>query len=773
MTEWVILLSICIQLAAAIASARFFKENPSRGAWLFVSIAIFFMVFRRFFGLLRTTGGSGEFLETISFVEESVGLMTSLFLFLGLYRLGSLFRFVQSSAQRLVASEKRYRAIFHNASDAILIIDREGNIIDANNSAERLLGFSVEKLRGSNLSLFSAPDQPEGITIQEIIRMGIRNNGERCEWVLIGGDGRRIDTEVRASRLVTNGEEGILCVFRDCTKEKMAQRELRRSREYLELILDKNPMPIFVVDKEGKVVFWNIACENLTGISKDEIVGKEPREGFRSLYPGKETPPPTLAELLIMFDAQTIAKKMSKKGLSLYPLIPEAVTCEVVFEVEGKSKVTRLIASKLYDQKGRFIGAIQIAHDVTQERAMERYMSQLQRMEALGRLAAGISHDFRNILMVIQTGVELVTSRLDDHDRVARARREIELALGQGVSLCRQLMGFAREGIESAQEVPRAISVNGVIQTLEKFIRRIFRENIHLQFELDPLVGNVKALPGQIDRILLNLFLNAQDAMPQGGTLLVRSRRVQVSSEEIPPGEENVKPGMFVLVTVKDTGVGMDEETLKRIFEPFYSKKESVGHGIGLYVVWSELRRLGGFVRVESSYSLGTAFHVYLPVWEEEKESREEVSEFEETALEETLGSKRILVVEDNLALRSVLTDMLKALGHQVEEAGSVREALHLLERMGEDLDVVLSDVGLPDGDGYRLVKEICSRFPHVKPVIMTGYADAEVVEACRAENIPVLYKPFSVHEIQKIFSTGLEKSGIKLLNEKSNRKGQ
>jgi len=558
-----------------------------------------------------------------------------------------------------------------------------------------------------------------------------------------------------------------LCVFRDCTKEKIAQRELRRNHEYLELILDKNPMPIFVVDKEGRVVLWNIACENLTGISKDEIVGKYPREGFKSLYPGKENPPITLAELLIMFDAQTVAKKISKKGVSLYPLIPEAVTCEVVFEVEGKSKVARLIASRLYDKKGRFIGAIQIAHDVTQERAMERYMSQLQRMESLGRLAAGIAHDFRNILMVIQTGMELITNRLDDHSRIARAKREIELALGQGVSLCRQLMGFAREGIESAQEVPKAISVNGIIQTLEKFVRRIFRENIHLQFELDSLAGNVKALPGQIDRILLNLFLNAQDAMPQGGTLLVKSRRVQISSEEIPPGEENVRPGMFVLVTVKDTGVGIDEETLQRIFEPFYSKKESVGHGMGLYVVWSEVKRLGGFIRVESFCSLGTAFHVYLPVYEEEKEGKREISETEEVTFDETASSKRILMVEDNLALRSVLADMLKTLGHQVEEAGTVREALHLLERIGEDLDMVISDVGLPDGDGYRLVKEICSRFPHVKPVVMTGYAEAEVVNACRSENIPVLYKPFSVREIQKIFSTGFEKSGINFLSEK------
>lgn|GEM_PF-3085780 len=558
-----------------------------------------------------------------------------------------------------------------------------------------------------------------------------------------------------------------MCVFRDCTKEKIAQRELRRNHEYLELILDKNPMPIFVVDKEGRVVLWNIACENLTGISKDEIVGKYPREGFKSLYPGKENPPITLAELLIMFDAQTVAKKISKKGVSLYPLIPEAVTCEVVFEVEGKSKVARLIASRLYDKKGRFIGAIQIAHDVTQERAMERYMSQLQRMESLGRLAAGIAHDFRNILMVIQTGMELITNRLDDHSRIARAKREIELALGQGVSLCRQLMGFAREGIESAQEVPKAISVNGIIQTLEKFVRRIFRENIHLQFELDSLAGNVKALPGQIDRILLNLFLNAQDAMPQGGTLLVKSRRVQISSEEIPPGEENVRPGMFVLVTVKDTGVGIDEETLQRIFEPFYSKKESVGHGMGLYVVWSEVKRLGGFIRVESFCSLGTAFHVYLPVYEEEKEGKREISETEEVTFDETASSKRILMVEDNLALRSVLADMLKTLGHQVEEAGTVREALHLLERIGEDLDMVISDVGLPDGDGYRLVKEICSRFPHVKPVVMTGYAEAEVVNACRSENIPVLYKPFSVREIQKIFSTGFEKSGINFLSEK------
>ncbi|MEJ5300536.1 MAG: PAS domain S-box protein [Thermodesulforhabdaceae bacterium] len=775
MVEWIILTSICIQLTAAVMAARFFKENPAKGAWLFVCIAILLMVFRRFFGLIRITTGSGEILETVSFVEESIGLGTSLLLLLGVYRLGFLFRFVQNTTQKLITSEKRYRAIFHNVSDAILIIGREGNILDANSSAEKLFGFSIDKLRGSHLSLFSAPDQIEGTSVQEIIHSGIQNSGKSHEWILIGEDGRRIEAEVRASRLVTNGEEGILCVFRDRTREKQAERELRKSWEYLELVLDRNPMPIFVIDQEGRVALWNTSCENLTGISRTEIIGKKPGEGFGVLYPGREIPPATLAELLITFDAETLVKKMSKKGVSRYPLIPEAITCEVIFEVEGKPKIARLIASRLYDRKGRLIGAIQIAHDVTLERSMERYMSHLQRMEALGRLAAGIAHDFRNILMVIQNSMELIVRELKDHSQIARHRREIELALGQGVSLCRQLMGFARGGEEEREEKPRAISVNGVIQTLEKFVRRIFRENIHLQFELDPLAGSVKALPGQIDRILLNLFLNAQDAMPEGGTLLVKSRDVRVPPEEIPPGEENVKPGRFVLVTVKDTGVGMDEKTLQKIFEPFYSRKESGGHGLGLYIVWSELKRLGGFVRVESSYSLGTAFHVYFPVWEEEGEDWEVESvksdQEEKVFLVESLKPRRVLVVEDNLALRNVLCEMLVSFGHKVEKAGSVKEALHLVERIGKDLDVVISDIGLPDGDGYEMIKEISRRLPHIKSVLMTEYVRGEVIEACRAENILLLYKPFSATKLQEIFAS-LERSDVEFLGRNQNRKG-
>ncbi|MCX7823847.1 MAG: PAS domain S-box protein [Syntrophobacterales bacterium] len=740
MTEWIIFFSVFVQLVAAFMALRFFEGIPAKKGWLFISIAVSLMVLRRFFGLLRTTGeGQNLPLETIGLIEETIGFATSCFLLYGLYHLGSLFKFVQESGEKIISSEKKYRSVFHGASDAIFVVSRDGTILDCNESAEKLLGVSSEDLIGAKLSRFIL--FPDIETLRETISPNRIN--EVC-WIISTSDGRKIEAELRASRVMIDGEENILCVFRDRTEEKRMQQELQKSYEYFELLFDKNPVPIFTLDESGRVVLWNFACEKLTGIPKDAIIGKKPN--FESIYPNRKVPP-TLAELLLVFDASSLAKKFEKQGVSLYLGMPDAVTCETVFEVHGRKKIVKLIASRIYSPNEELIGVIQIAQDITTERALERYAFQAQRMEALGRLASGIAHDFRNILMVVQSGMEFLKYKFQDNPEVRRYSREVGIAIDQGVSLCRQLMGFAVEE-RSEQLMPQAYNVNNIIRSLEKFVRRVFRENIHVQVELDPNISNVKAYPGQIDRVLINLFLNAQDAMPSGGTLLVRTKEVNVSREEIPPGIENVSPGPFVVIMVKDTGIGMDEVTLEKIFEPFFSGKKEMGHGLGLYVVWNEIRNLGGFIKVESSLSLGTVFYCYLPVWKEGIEDRD-LEESEDTI--EVTTPKRILLVEDNLALKDIMANALQALGHLVYVAGSIREALYLLDKEGEFLDVAICDFRLTDGSGYTVVEEIQSRFPHIKPVLMTGYAEKEVVDKCRRDGIPVLSKPFSMGKLQRI----------------------
>lgn len=749
MIEWIVVLSMCIQAVAAFLALRFFEGLPAKKGWLFISIAVFMMIFRRLFGLLRTTGAVQDFpYETIGLIEETVGFLTSCFLLVGFYYLGSLFRFIQESSERVIAGERKYRSIFHGVSDAIFIIDKDGVIIDCNESAEKLLGFKSNYLVGSHLSLFTY--YPDCEALQKSISV---NKQDSMEWVLVGSDGRKIETELRTNRLLINGEEGILCIFRDRSEEKRMQRELKESYEYLDVLFDKNPIPIFTLDESGRVVLWNLSCAKLTGIPKEDIIGRKPC--FESLYPGRKAPP-TLAELLLVFDASSLAKKFERRGVSLYLGMSDAVTCETVFEVYGSKKIVKLIASRLYNRNNEFIGVIQIAQDITLERVLERYASQVQRMESLGRLAGGIAHDFRNILMVIQNSTELLKYRLKDHPEVKHYVREVGVAVEHGVSLCRQFMGFAAEGVDE-QKILRALNVNNIIGSLERFIRRVFREDVHIQIELDPNIGKVKAYPGQIDRALLNLFLNAQDAMPHGGTLHVETRDVTVSREEIPPGVEDVKPGRFVRITVKDTGVGMDEKTLGRIFEPFFSGKKEAGHGLGLYVVWREIRSLGGFIQVESAPSFGTAFYCYLPVCEERDEG-EEIEDSEEPVGD--VSPKRVLVVEDNLALKDIMIETLRSLGHFVEGAGSVREALLVLERRGGLLEVVLCDARLPDGSGYRIIKELQYRFPHVRPVLMTGYTEKDILDECKKDGIPVLIKPFSVARLQEIFA-GMEESPV------------
>lgn len=747
MIEGIVLFSMCIQILAAILAIRYFGETVSkRSGWLFVSVAVFLMILRRFFGFLRVTSG-----EDVILIEEVIGFVTSCLLCLGLFKLGALFRFVRDSGEKIMASEKKYRSVFHGVSDVIFIVSHDGTILDCNEAAERLLGFSSESIKGANIAIFSHPDQLEPDALKKAISSGGK---EKIDWTLVGSDGRKIEAELRLSQVIVDGEETILCVFRDRTEEKRIQRELMRSYEYLELVLDKNPIPIFTLDTSGRVVLWNTGCERLTGIPREKILGNKP--DFKALYPGRDVPPSTLAELLLKFGPAFLAKKLADRGVSLDSTMPDTLTCETVFETEGTIKRVKLMASRLYDQKGKLIGAIQIAEDVTMERALERYASQAQRMESLGRLASGVAHDFRNILMIIKNSTELVKYKLRGNSEIERHSREIGIAVEQGVSLCRQLMGFAKEKDEGALQ---ALDVNSIVRDLGRFIRRVFREDIHVQTELSDGIGKVRAYPGQIDRILINLFLNAQDAMPSGGTLFIKTGEVEVTDKDIPRGVENVKPGRFVIVTVRDTGVGMDEETIHKIFEPFFSSKKGTGRGLGLYVVWNEIRNLGGFIKVESSLSLGTAFHCYIPVWEEEVREAEEIVEESEETIKAT-GSKNILVVEDNLALRDIMVQTLRYLGHSVKAVGSVKEALYALEIGGENIDVLLSDVQLPDGNGYELIEEVQSKFPHIKFILMTGYTDSDITKRCYAKKIPVIFKPFSIEKLQEAIAR-LEDSAI------------
>lgn len=529
--------------------------------------------------------------------------------------------------------------------------------------------------------------------------------------------------------------------------ERKAQEKERNALDFMHTLFDCIPIPTFAVDTEGRAILWNRACEDLTALRRDGILGRKP--DFSSLYPGRKAPP-TLAELLITMTPEEIVERFKKAGVWIKE---NAVVVETSFRVGDSMKTVKLIAGRVYDGKGIMRGAIQTAQDVTSERRAEQYLRTFQKIEAIGRLAVGIAHDFRNILMIAQTATELLPEEYLKDRAVMSCVEEIRQAVKRGSELCNHLMRFAGLG----EEKPFKVFLNTVIVEWERMFRRLLRENIHLTVDLAPDLWAIEATPAQIERIITNLVLNAQEAIPDGGSIVIRTENVRLSGRDvIPPA----RAGRFVRLTVEDTGVGMDEETRERIFEPFFSTKRRNGRagGMGLYVVYSEVKNMGGFIEVKSEPGKGSAFYIYFPALHPVVHTGAE--RVAQAGTEEGERMERrgcVLLVEDEPSLREMLAEFLVKRGFVVHKAGDGREALEVFQRIRDELDVVITDVGLPgEMDGCALVEKILSQREDIRVVVMTGYATERVTKSIADKGcVEVVNKPFSVVDILRLLEKG------------------
>ncbi len=742
MLKLVILLSITFQILAVVVALMSFRKNPSKGAWLIISIALVLMTFRRFMGFLKLANLESPEIEFTTFTEETIALATSILLFLGIHNLNSLFERIQQMNRSTLVSERKYRSVFKSVSEALFITDMEGNIVDCNEASIRLLGLSEDDITGKNIvELFQ-----EKQSLEKLIKL---SGSAPLELVLVKGEGTIVYTEAKVDKIIINGEEKLLFAFKDLTKEI----EAKKSKEYFEILLDSYPIPTFALNNKGEVVLWNKTCEELTNIPRWKVIGKKP--DFSALYQDRKEPPPSLAELLIKYEPSKLIEKFKHRNVLKYG--HNILTCESSFRVGDTVKIIKIIASRLFDKNEKFIGAVQVAQDITSEKIAHHCMANLQKMEAIGRLSVGVAHDFRNILMIIQSATDLIAKDSPSNPYI----KDIKFAIERGSNLCKQLMVYSKDLEEL--EKSTTLSIHGILKGNERLLRKIFKEDVHFYLELNAESDIVRASSYQIDRIITNLLINAQDAMPEGGTLVVKTENVCVEPHEIPMEWES-SPGDFIKITVKDTGIGMDEETLAHIFEPFFSKKGR-GHGLGLYVVYSEVKKLKGFIKVESKPSLGTSFYVYLPLAKDDKATTEK----EDRRIIEGF-SKTILLIEDEYLLRKNLAKAIMAMGHKVIDAGSVREAIEIMEVEGSNIDLILTDFGLPEMNGFSLIKEIVEKHRKIPAIIMTGYADKAIITACKEANIPVIYKPFNLEELQsKIIDLFIE--GNSVSNNKCSRR--
>ena len=371
-----------------------------------------------------------------------------------------------------------------------------------------------------------------------------------------------------------------------------------------------------------------------------------------------------------------------------------------------------------------------------QREQLEEQLRQAQKMEALGRLAGGVAHDFNNLLTVIKGHSELLIDRMKPTDAIYGSTQQIMRTADRAASLTRQLLAFSRMQVLQ----PRILDLNTMVADMSKLLRRLVREDIEFGFRLGDTLGRVKADPSQIEQVLLNLTVNASDAMPQGGKLTIETQKLKVD-EAYARARPPLKSGQYVQLVVTDTGHGMDAATKSRIFEPFFTTKESgKGTGLGLATVYGVVRQSGGFIWVETSPGKGARFEIYLPRVVEKKEA---VS-YERVAARSRLGSETILVVEDEDEVRSLASEFLRSAGYSVLTAKDGVEALEVSDRLGGSIQLLLTDVVMPKMRGTELAQKLKACFPSLRVVYMSGYLEQDTSCGEILEKAIVLQKPFS-----------------------------
>jgi PAS domain S-box-containing protein len=509
-------------------------------------------------------------------------------------------------------------------------------------------------------------------------------------------------------------------------ERKRSEGRIRESEARLRVLIEQLPAVLWTVDKELRFTSALGAGLARLGLRPNQVVGLTLQDYF-------ETSDPTFVPVA--------AHRRAVAG--------EPVT----FHVEWKNGSYACHVEPLRGADGEPLGAICMALDITDRKELEERFRQSQKMEAVGRLAGGIAHDFNNLLMVIQGYADLLTDRLPAGDPARRSAEQIQMASQRAASLTQQLLAFSRKQILA----PKVLNVQTVVADMERILRRLIGEDIHLETSSEEDLGLVKADRSQIEQVILNLAVNARDAMPGGGRLTIETANVELDASltHVP---QVLAPGRYVMLAVTDNGTGMDSETQAHIFEPFFTTKEK-GHGtgLGLATVYGIVKQSGGYVWVYSEPGHGATFKIYLPRIEDEGSpvGRDPV-EFRSHVRG---SSEMVLLVEDEKGVRELAREYLECSGYRVLEAEDGHTALELAAMHAGAIDVLLTDVVMPGIGGRELAERVAQLRPSIKILYMTGYTDHAIVHHGILENGAVLLqKPFTLatlaSKLREILST-------------------
>jgi PAS domain S-box-containing protein len=616
----------------------------------------------------------------------------------------------------LRASETELRALFAAMTDVIFVIDRSGRHLKVAPTNPEILYRPPDSIIGKTLhEIF--PTSTADIFL-EFVQTALSTQDQVSAEYSLDIRGREMWF---AATIAPMTEETVVWVARDITQYKEAAKALRESENlYRDTVENANDI-IYTLDLDGRYISVNPAGERITGYTRDEI---------RHMR---------FSDIIAPEYVQTVLERMEKKlengGATIY---------EVELITKNQNRVSVEVNSRLLEKGGTPVAVLGIARDITERKhaedklgLIEEQLRQSQKLESIGLLAGGIAHDFNNMLTVIKGYSDLILRKLSEDDPMRPRIEEIRQAGERAGDLTYQLLAFSRKQILQ----PQLLNINEVVSEVSRMLKRLIGEDIDLRTVLNERLGYVESDRGQITQALMNLALNARDAMPAGGKLTVETDNV-VLDDVYARQHIAVAPGQYVLLAVSDNGVGMDARTRERIFEPFFTTKGvGEGTGMGLAMVYGFVKQSGGNIWVYSEVGRGTTFKIYLPRIDKQPEASPE----ETPGHVLPTGTETILLVEDEDLVRGLVDRILTTCGYTVLQASNGTAAIKLCQEAECEIDLVITDVVMPEMGGRELVKRLSLTRPALRAIYMSGYTDKSIVHhGILQEGTNFIQKPFT-----------------------------
>ncbi len=620
----------------------------------------------------------------------------------------------------LKRSSKWFSTTLKSIGAALVAVDEEGNVIFMNQTAQTLIGWELHRAVGSDLKnvchIIDGKTRKE-LRLSEHLNRVIKDGvpfAIRDTAMLQAADGRQPYVTGSLTPILDENKRilGAVMVLHDLTDIKQAEEQVLT----LATVIEQADDSVIITDVNGINQYVNPGFERITGFTKDEVIG-------------------------LSINSLRNTQKNSTVYRNLIDILADKEVCRDRFEFTKKNGAMCQLEStnfRITDGHGNVINYVSISRDISKEVELQRQLTQSQKMEALGRLAGGVAHDFNNYLTIINGYSALLLTKADEDDTYYKYVNQINETGERAVMLIKQLLAFSRKDVIAAT----VVTPNPTIRDMESMLRRLLSKDIHLTLKLDSDVGSVKVDTGQLGQVIMNLVVNAGDALEGGGDIIIETKNVELDPETRDI-DLDVRSGAHVVIAVSDSGCGMDRETISHVFEPFYTTKEKgKGTGLGLSIVYGFVKELGGDIRVSSERDVGTTFELFIPVSLKGKSENRGVRLSSDSTV--SSGTETILVVDGEEDIRNFIYELISDKGYNVLMAEAGKEALRVADEYNGVIHLLLTDIVIPRMTGFELFEKISASRPEIQALYTTGYVeDGEVQKQVSRIQERLVTKPF------------------------------